>query len=154
MSRLRRSGGFTLIEITVVLAIAGLMMVLVFLALEQGNRNKRDDAREADAARYLSAAKQWLANNSGVLPANQADAQAIASQYITAGGAAFVAPDGTPWNILWGTGTPASADDMLVSSAASCGGAGGGSQDESVNHSRQIAVVVQLESGGNYCVSN
>ena len=45
--------GFTIIEVLIVLAIAGLIMVVVFLAVPALQRNSRNNSRKADA-RYLA----------------------------------------------------------------------------------------------------
>jgi len=47
-----KSNGFTIIEVLIVLAIAGLIMVVVFLAVPALQRNNRNNTRKTDA-RYL-----------------------------------------------------------------------------------------------------
>ena len=51
----QRPTGFTLIEVTLVLAIAGLIMLIVFLALAGAQRARRDTQRKRDAGRILAA---------------------------------------------------------------------------------------------------
>ena len=60
--------GFTLIEIVIVLAIAALIMVVVFLAVQGAQRSQRDQFRKETANRVLSAAQQFRGNNSGTAP--------------------------------------------------------------------------------------
>lgn len=60
--------GFTLIEIVIVLAIAALIMVIVFLAVAGAQRSQRDTTARNNAARVLAAAEQYAANNSGKYP--------------------------------------------------------------------------------------
>lgn len=60
--------GFTLIEIVIVLAIAALIMVIVFLAVAGAQRSQRDTSTRNDAARVLAAAEQYASNNSGNYP--------------------------------------------------------------------------------------
>src|SRR5690242_14161062 len=47
-------GGFTLIEIMLVLAIAGLIMVIVFIAVRGAQRSQRDRARQDMANRAIA----------------------------------------------------------------------------------------------------
>ena len=60
--------GFTLIEIVIVLAIAALIMVIVFLAVAGAQRAQRDNTNKSAAGQALSQAEQYLANNSGAYP--------------------------------------------------------------------------------------
>ena len=47
----KKVSGFTIIEVMIVLAIAGLIMVIVFIAVPQLQRNQRDNARQNIANR-------------------------------------------------------------------------------------------------------
>lgn len=66
MKRFR--AGFTLVELTIVLAIAGLIISLVFVAASAAQRNGRDTTRRADTQKLATAIEQWAANNNGALP--------------------------------------------------------------------------------------
>jgi prepilin-type N-terminal cleavage/methylation domain-containing protein len=71
LSKLKsKASGFTLIEVVIVLAIAGLIMVVVFLAVGGAQRGRRDTERSNAAARLIAAAEQTMANNGGTVPAN------------------------------------------------------------------------------------
>ncbi len=61
----RNEQGFTIIEVLIVLAIAGLILVIVFLAVPALQRNSRNTQRTNDAARTASAVNECLANNNG-----------------------------------------------------------------------------------------
>lgn len=50
--------GFTIIEVTLVLAIAGLIFMMVFFVLPVLQRNQRDAQRKNDAAIILSSVRQ------------------------------------------------------------------------------------------------
>ncbi len=65
--QLTKKKGFTLIEIVIVLAIAALILVIVFLAVGGAQRSRRDDVTKNAAAR-LSAQFENFANNGGTLP--------------------------------------------------------------------------------------
>src|SRR5579859_2878073 len=60
-------GGFTIIEVMIVLAIAALIVLAVFWALPQFQRNSRNSQRDADAQRVTSAVNDCLANNGGII---------------------------------------------------------------------------------------
>ena len=64
--------GFTIIEVVLVLAIAGLIFLMVFIALPAMQRSQRDTQRRQDYSGFSSAIAQYLTNNNGKLPANGA----------------------------------------------------------------------------------
>lgn len=57
--------GFTIIEVVLVLAIAGLIFLMVFLALPALQRSQRDTQRKQDVAMVVTALHNWKANNKG-----------------------------------------------------------------------------------------
>lgn len=63
-----KQGGFTIIEVLIVLAIAGLIMLIVFLAVPALQRNSRNTQRRNDVANYLGAVSEWSTNNDGKSP--------------------------------------------------------------------------------------
>ncbi len=69
--------GFTIIEVMIVLAIAGLIMLIVFLAVPALQRNSRNTQRKSDASRISSAVANYVANNNGRQPSLQAHTDAI-----------------------------------------------------------------------------
>lgn len=79
----KHSDGFTIIEVLIVLAIAGLIMVIVFLAVPALQRNARNTQRTNDATRIMAAINECLANNNGRLDVcNNPDAVQL-SHFIT-----------------------------------------------------------------------
>ena len=56
---------FTIIEVVLVLAIAGLIFLMVFLALPALQRSQRDTQRKNDIGRLKAAYQQYKANNKG-----------------------------------------------------------------------------------------
>ncbi len=57
--------GFTIIEVLIVLAIAALIMLVVFLAVPALRRNQANSARQTDASRVSSAVTECLSNRNG-----------------------------------------------------------------------------------------
>ena len=120
-----KRNAFTIIEVVLVLAIAGLIFLMVFLALPALYRNQRNERRREDVNRIYSQIPNYQKNNHGKPPFNadtgEFDAKFV-SHYIDdectgdhevqadqAGGAsyggiafsscgsAFSDPDGTPY---------------------------------------------------------
>jgi prepilin-type N-terminal cleavage/methylation domain-containing protein len=67
--------GFTIIEVLIVLAIAGLIMLIVFLAVPALQRNSRNNARNNDAAKVAAAVTECLSNRNGVQASCDSDAE-------------------------------------------------------------------------------
>ena len=65
--------GFTIIEVVLVLAIAGLIFLMVFIALPALQRSQRNTRRRQDMARILSALDDYAANNNGRMPGRSYD---------------------------------------------------------------------------------
>lgn len=64
----KTKSGFTIIEVVLVLAIAGLIFLMVFLALPALQRSQRDTQRRNDLARFASQVVQYQTNNRGRVP--------------------------------------------------------------------------------------
>jgi prepilin-type N-terminal cleavage/methylation domain-containing protein len=60
--------GFTIIEVMIVLAIAGLILLIVFLAVPALQRSSRNTAAKSDAGHISSSINDFLSNNNGTLP--------------------------------------------------------------------------------------
>lgn len=69
MSRLRKAKpGFTIIEVVLVLAIAGLIFLMVFVALPALNSSQRDTQRKNDVAILAAAVRDYMKYNRGKTP--------------------------------------------------------------------------------------
>src|SRR6266576_5250959 len=64
----KRQQGFTIVEVIIVLAIAALILLIVFLAVPALQRNSRNNGVKNDAANLLAAVNDYVANNGGKLP--------------------------------------------------------------------------------------
>lgn len=78
MNAQRKEKGFTIIEVVLVLAIAGLIFLMVFIALPALQRSQRDSARKAEVGTVASAITSYQGNNRGGSPT-----AASIGQYIT-----------------------------------------------------------------------
>jgi len=66
----KNNKGFTIIEVLIVLAIAGLIMLVVLLAVPGLQRTQANSAAKTDATHIAAAITSYTANNNGVLPTN------------------------------------------------------------------------------------
>lgn len=146
-----KESGFTIIEVLIVLAIAGLILLIVFLAVPALQRNARNTARKNDVAAALGAVSEFENNNNGSLPVVACGA---ANPYTLSTGSC-AAPTGTPAQFKQGyyTGAPAVAagaqaalatDTMRVDTGAACS-AGGATV---AGGARAIAVQYEIEANG------
>jgi len=68
----RKSRGFTIVETLIVLAIVGVMMVVVFLAVPALQRNSRNTSAKTEANNVTAAVNEFISNSGGKLPAASA----------------------------------------------------------------------------------
>lgn len=72
MNKRQTVKGFTIIEVVLVLAIAGLIFLMVFVALPALQSGQRDTARKNDASTVLSAVNTYVSGNRGAFPDTKA----------------------------------------------------------------------------------
>jgi len=113
----KRAEGFTIIEVLIVLAIAMVIILIVFFAIPGLRRNSRNTQRRTEVSRYAGAVSEWANNNNGVLPSLAADlttpatgVNAFANMSVLTAptavtGAGVVANTATVTTILFVTGT-------------------------------------------------
>ncbi len=77
MSTQQHKKGFTIIEVVLVLAIAGLIFMMVFLALPALQRSQRDTQRRDDMARFQAQIANYQTNNRGQVPNNTATTKGV-----------------------------------------------------------------------------
>jgi prepilin-type N-terminal cleavage/methylation domain-containing protein len=93
----KKEKGFTIIEVVLVLAIAGLIFMVVFLAVPGLQRSQRDTQRKQDLGRLVSTITSYQGNNKGVIPAqatvyNAGTPNGAIYQELVSGGSAFSDP--------------------------------------------------------------
>jgi len=74
--------GFTIIEVMIVLAIAGLIMVVVLIAVPQLQRSQRNNARQANIARVSTELGNYAGNNNGKIPTTSTEINEFLSRYL------------------------------------------------------------------------
>lgn len=68
MNRTQNIKGFTIIEVVLVLAIAGLIFLMVFIALPALQAGQRDTARKSDVSNVAAAVNSYSSANRGGFP--------------------------------------------------------------------------------------
>lgn len=84
----KKTEGFTIIEVLIVLAIAGLILLIVFLAVPALQRNSRNTQIRNDAANVLGGVSDFSNNNNGRLPTTIA----VTGNTVTFSGASGTTP--------------------------------------------------------------
>jgi len=139
----KQEKGFTIIEVLIVLAIAGLIMLVVFLAVPALQRNSRNSQRKSDVSALLGGISEYTSNNNGSLPTT-------ATQVVNNVKLGYYSGTGTgQGNVnLVNTSSPAlttnATDDRVVIVAGGrCNGAAA-----VAGGARQISILYQLETSG------
>jgi prepilin-type N-terminal cleavage/methylation domain-containing protein len=82
-----RDGGFTIVETLIVLAIAGLILMMVFEAIPALQRSGRNNQRRSDVSIILESVSHYELNDSGNFPLPCGGGSGFPSCTATAGGA-------------------------------------------------------------------
>lgn len=141
----KRQEGFTIIEVLIVLAIAGLIVLIVFLAVPALQRNSRNTQRKNDVSAVLGAISEYVSNNSGGLPANIGNITSITNLgfYDEATEASMT--------IAAGTVTQSNNSQILVVKNAICVTAAGDDSATNVGaSSRNVVVLYRVEVSSGY----
>lgn len=161
----QRGEGFTIIEVVLVLAIAALILLMVFLALPALQRGQRDTARKNDISRLQSAINNYKSRNRGQLPTNYSSFFSSELRRVTSaspsGTEDFSDPTGGNYTasvVTSGTFTTGNNQQVYSDSTAAtiyiypgltCDG---DSAIGTINTSaRKVAIIKPLEGGGRHC---
>jgi len=176
VKKVKKEKGFTIIEVALVLAIAGLIFLVVFLAVPALQRNQRDDARKRDVTNVVAAVTSYFSNSGRLnMVTNAADTTATGSVYVDGVGSGnglgkyidklsgnvdyvyvyttvvstFPASAIATGSVTTATSSP-KLNNMVIYQGAKCEGNTG----LVAASKRQAAVVIQIEAGGDskfYC---
>lgn len=153
----QKQNGFTIIEVVLVLAIAGLIFLVVFLAVPALQRSQRDTQRRSDSARFMSQLSNYQSNNKGLVPtaatSGAGSVAAFVTSYLDNG-------SGVPDN--WqdpstgavyprASGVPANGGEWNYYVGQVCNGE---SPTTSGASARNVAFVMKLEGAGSFCATN
>ncbi len=150
----KNQSGFTIIEIMIVLAVASLIMLIVFLAVPALQRNARNTNRTSDATKVASGVNECLSNKNNVVTSCNTTAAIIGSTLDTA---TLRQLTGVAVGANANGGTPAFPGDAAtawVFFGQKCGTDG---STFAAGNSQQFVVLYNAESSGggniNRCVS-
>ncbi|MBQ3280480.1 type II secretion system protein [Candidatus Saccharibacteria bacterium] len=180
-SNINSKKGFTIIEVVLVLAIAGLIFLMVFIALPALQRSQRNTQRRDDYSMLVTAVNSYMASNNGklgnLIKSNQ-PTRLKNSRWVNSTGED---PNGNPYEVtattfqLWDSaGSKAPSDSIAEDSSnstrsdgttsstgsqvfvvikANCSGvdANGDPQPASDTAARAFAVYGYLEGGSVFC---
>jgi prepilin-type N-terminal cleavage/methylation domain-containing protein len=137
--------GFTIIEVLIVLAIAGLILAIVFLAVPALQRNSRNNSRITDASHLVGLINDYVANHGGQLPTSvgtggndlnvSTESWAIMNAPVTANIDTTGDTD-DPWGDL---------DTLVVRNNFRCNG----NDNTLTGQARAFSVTFQVETSGN-----
>lgn len=142
--------GFTIIEVVLVLAIAGLIFLMVFIALPALQRGQRDGQRRNDLSRFMSQLNSYSTNNNGRVPAASSESMdSFLKSYMKQDQGEFVDPQsGDKYEVAF-KGDP-TTKKLIYMTGVKCDGENFGSNAGS----RSAAVRIQLEGSGYFCQDN
>ncbi|MGH7156922.1 MAG: type II secretion system protein [Candidatus Saccharimonadales bacterium] len=151
---IKRDRGFTIIEVMIVLAIAGLILAIVFLAVPSLNRSAHNNSRKNDATHLAGLVSEYASNHAGTLPTSAQLQTAATNEHW----AIMSAPGANTVVVVSGSNVGVNYGDintMYVNETANC--------DPSTNtitggtgaSSRSFAIGFQIETSGapqGYCI--
>ncbi len=164
-NNIKSKKGFTIIEVVLVLAVAGLIFMMVFLALPALQRSQRDTQRRDQLSGLVTQITQYQANNrnklpeltgnsvtitpsdDGTIPADQTSGWAnFYRNYILAGGDVFEDPNGVPYRLQVVKCGVTSGNCTIQRSTASFEGASTDADGKEVSGNQDYRVLITLNS--------
>ena len=106
--------GFTIIEVMIVLAIAGLIILIVLLAVPALQRNGRNTAIKNDVSAVTAAINEYKSNNEGEVPTNVQSSGSTVTVTGTGTAAEGKIQSGTDVSIATAPGTSAGVVQVLL----------------------------------------
>jgi prepilin-type N-terminal cleavage/methylation domain-containing protein len=153
-TKIKQAKGFTIIEVLIVLAIAGLILLIVFLAVPALQRNAHNTSIKNDVAGILGGVNEFVNNNNGSNPTTIA---------VTAGKVAITGAAGTnastanvgyvtsaSWTTSTGTAVPTTPGTVVVVQGVLCNATNTGSTTTGAT-ARNYVALFSLEGGALEC---
>lgn len=153
MKQQNKTKGFTIIEVVLVLAIAGLIFLMVFIALPALQRNQRDTARKNVIGSITSQMNNYQSNSRGKVPANQTQLNTFTQGYLggtgNTSGDEYTDPQYDNLAILFRARTLSPGNGQVFYSINSKCGTGGAA--DAATGARNYTFRIKLENGGFAC---
>lgn len=159
----RKQSGFTIIEVMIVLALAGLIIAAVIVAVPQLQRNQRNSARRSILGRVATEINNYVGNNNGVVPDGSA---AVTTGFVNGFVPRYISGPATAESFF----SPKTGASMSYSATTTAGGAsiaedaivyvpgalcnGETPTTTAASTTRSFAVAIGLEGGASYCLDN
>jgi prepilin-type N-terminal cleavage/methylation domain-containing protein len=151
--------GFTIIEVVLVLAIAGLIFLMVFIALPALQRGQRDAQRKSDLSRVSVQMQNYLSSTRGAVP-NSADGLGNFVRGYLKGGSNTVAgdeyldPNGNNYTVRYEV-KPTEVGEIGYYSKSKCDATNPEEGIATSNAARDYAFTIKLENqNAPYCIGS
>lgn len=152
--------GFTIIEVMIVLAIAGLILAIVFIAVPQLQRNTRDNQRQNVASRLKAELETYASNNQGKYPFSAAVSGSgtladFQTRYYTTIEKKNPST-GNDYSVSFAANDAANptADQILIHRAASCNGENATGTGASTTTNKYAVRMALDRNNTYYCLDN
>ncbi|MCA9338473.1 type II secretion system protein [Candidatus Saccharibacteria bacterium] len=151
--------GFTIIEVVLVLAIAGLIFLMVFIALPALQRGQRDAQRKEDVSRISVQLTNYVASTRGAVPSSADGLGNFVRGYLkgtssTVAGDDYIDPNGNNYVVRYAT-APTEIGQVGYYSKAHCDVNNVEDGVSSSNAARDYALTIKLENqNAPYCLDN
>ena len=151
----RKQQGFTIIEVVLVLAIAGLIFLMVFIALPALQTSQRDTQRRSSLSTFTAQVTQYQANTKGQIP-SEAIVNSTTGSFITGymksnwTDPSTNAPFAPATNNAGVDATTAAVGTYFYSISSKCDGAA----IAGTSNARNFAIRMKLEGAGVVCMDN
>ena len=157
MNTTQTKNGFTIIEVVLVLAIAGLIFLMVFIALPALQRGQRDSQRRDDVARVNTQLQNYQSSARGSVPTSTTAFGTFVSNYITPHQDEYQDPQQGNYTLSYQDATSSgkpSKGQIWYTNRAVCSTDGTGSVT-AVTSTRSYALRIFLEGqDAPYCIDN
>lgn len=154
----KQEKGFTIIEVVLVLAIAGLIFLMVFVALPSLQRGQRDAQRKQDLARISTQLTNYLSSTRGAVPNSANSLGNFVQGYLkgdssTVAGEEYKDPNGNFYVVKYDT-VPTEPGNIGYNDKSKCATDGSGTVTRT-GAARDFALTITLENQtAPYCVDN
>lgn len=144
--------GFTIIEVVLVLAIAGLIFLVVFLSIGALQRGQRDSQRKSDLSRMMGYLTTYASNHNGVYPGSDTTLAAYSASFITNNDDLKDPTTGDNYTVIWGDLLPDDLGEIYYNVKSRCVDGGIDVNPSGANLGlNNVAIAMKLESG-TYCL--
>lgn len=144
----KRQEGFTIIEVLIVLAIAGLIILIVFLAVPALQRNSRNTQTRNDASKIMGVLQEAVNNNNGKAPTGTTAPTVITTQLSSTASQLTTSDYSVHATAFQSLPTALNRETIYIRNFSVCGAGGNGQIGLTGGTSRQMTATYLVESPG------